>query len=145
MGVGMRVDLKVGGFGCDPHVAAWAEGELRYCRGGDVCQGGWLPFEVEPDPVGQERQAGDPCRPGVADAAGLGTLSADDQRRRADRDEDVTVLAMVGNDEGPASGERHPGTVSAARVKVQANQFGDVFSPAQLTANAAGANGSRDR
>jgi hypothetical protein len=47
-----RVDLEVGGFGCEPHLAAGVELEFCYCRRCDVYQGRWLSLEVEPDPVG---------------------------------------------------------------------------------------------
>src|SRR6266700_5708642 len=87
-------------------------------RGRDVSQGGWLSVEVKPDAVGQQRKAGDLRGPGVASAAGLWALIADDQCGRADRDEHVAVLTPVGDDEGPASGECHLGAVGVTGVQV---------------------------
>jgi hypothetical protein len=86
----------------------------------------WLSLEVEPDPVCQQREAGDLRWPGVAGAAGLWALITDDHRGGADRDEHITVLALGGNDEGTACDECHVGAVGPARVQVQADEFCDI-------------------
>src|ERR1700722_8694054 len=124
--VGWEVDLQVGCFGGEPNLATRAERKLCYCRGCDVYQGGWLSLEVEPDPVCQQREAGDLRWPGVAGAAWLWALIADDHRGGADRDEHVTVLALGGDDEGTASDEGHVRAVGPAGVQVQADEFCDV-------------------
>src|SRR5216683_5967873 len=92
------VDLQLGGFDREPYLSAAAEREFCYRRGRDVYQGGWLPLQIEPDPVGQQREPGDFRGPGVAGTAGLRVLAADDYRGGADCDEYVTVQAMVGGD-----------------------------------------------
>ena len=96
------VDLEVGSFSGEPYLAAGVEGQFCDRCGCDVDQGGWLAVEIEPDAVGQQGEAGDPGGPGVAGAAGGGPLGADDDGGRADGDEYVAVLAVVGDDEGAA-------------------------------------------
>src|SRR5208283_3558069 len=58
---------------------------------------------------------------------GLWALAADDNRGRAHRDEYVTVLALVRDDEGPSSGQCYMGAVGVTGVQVQADEFGDVI------------------
>src|SRR5215467_12578769 len=126
LAVGARVNLELGGFDREPYLAAGAERQLCDGRGCDVHQGGWLSFEVDPDPVSEHGQAGYLRGPGVAGAAGLRELAADHHGGRADGDEHVAVQALVGDDEGPAAGQSHPGAVGPAGVEVEADKFRDV-------------------
>src|SRR5215813_10752366 len=127
LAVGARVNLELGGFDREPYLAAGAERQLCDGRGCDVHQGGWLSFEVDPDPVSEHGQAGYLRGPGVAGAAGLRELAADHHGGRADGDEHVAVQALVGDDEGPAAGQSHPGAVGPAGVEVEADKFRDVL------------------
>src|SRR5215470_8253326 len=126
LAVGARVNLELGGFDREPYLAAGAERQLCDGRGCDVYQGGWLSFEVDPDPVSEHGQAGYLRGPGVASAAGLRELAADHHGGRADGDEHVAVQALDGDDEGPAAGKSHPGAVGPAGVEVEADEFRDV-------------------
>src|SRR5262249_55939732 len=58
LAVGARVNLELGGFDREPYLAAGAERQLCDGRWCDVYQGGWLSFEVDPDPVSEHGQAG---------------------------------------------------------------------------------------
>src|SRR6266567_503941 len=122
----MGVDLEFGGLDGEPHLAAGGEGQVRDRRRRDVHEGGGLPVEIEPDPVGQQREPGDLRLPRVAGAARLRALDADDYRGRAHRDEHVTLLALVRNHEGTACGECHSGAVGLPRVQIQAHEPGHV-------------------
>ena len=117
---------EVGGLDGEPDLGAGVEGQLGDRGGCDVDQGVRQAVEIEPDAVGQQGEPGDLRLPGVAGAAGLRGLGADHDGRRAHRHQHVTVLAMVGDHEGPAAGERHRGAVGPARVQVQADQLGHV-------------------
>jgi hypothetical protein len=72
------VDLEIRGFDGEPNRAARPQRQVGHGRGCDVDQGGWLALQVEPDPVGQQRQAGDLGWPGIAGTAGPRWLAADD-------------------------------------------------------------------
>ncbi len=126
LGAVAGVDLYVGGLDAEPDLAARVERQLRDRGRRDVDQGGRQAVEIEPDAVGQQGEPGDLRLPGVAGAAGLRGLGADDDGRRAHRDQHVTVLAVVRDHEGSAAGERHRGAVGPACVQVQADQLGHV-------------------
>src|SRR5262249_38213449 len=97
-----------------------------YRRGRDVYQGKWLAFEVEPDPVGQQRESCDSRGPGIARAAGLGMLVADDYGGGAHRHEHLTVQPLVGNDEAAPGDECYLKAFGVAGIQVEADEFGDV-------------------
>src|SRR5215470_16589994 len=86
----------------------------------------WLAFEVEPDPVGQQREPGDSRGPGVARAAGLGVLIADDYGGGAHGHEHLTAQPVVGGDKAAPRGECYLRAAGVAGVQVEANEFGDV-------------------